>query len=264
MAAITGSQLNEYLAFSERLADEAAAAIMPYFRQTLGVTDKGDGALFDPVTAADMAAETAMRKLIVANYPDHGILGEEAGEQLGSSHLKWVLDPIDGTRAFITGLPLWGTLVALNDGTAPLIGLMNQPFTGECFIGSPLGSFCNGKPILTRKCTELSSATLMCTTPDMFTTPNQKAGFERVAKRVRLLRYGGDCYAYCMLASGFVDVIVEAALQPYDVQALIPIIEGAGGVVSDWSGGTAQNGGQVVACGDPTLHKQVMEMLNAQ
>lgn len=264
MAAITGSQLNEYLAFSERLADEAAAAIMPYFRQTLGVTDKGDGALFDPVTAADMAAETAMRKLIVANYPDHGILGEEAGEQLGSSHLKWVLDPIDGTRAFITGLPLWGTLVALNDGAAPLIGLMNQPFTGECFIGSPLGSFCNGKPILTRKCTELSSATLMCTTPDMFTTPNQKAGFERVAKRVRLLRYGGDCYAYCMLASGFVDVIVEAALQPYDVQALIPIIEGAGGVVSDWSGGTAQNGGQVVACGDPTLHKQVMEMLNAQ
>lgn len=264
MAAILGSQLNEYLAFSERLADEAAAVIMPYFRQTLAVTNKGDGALFDPVTAADMAAETAMRKLIEANYPDHGILGEEAGELLGSSHLKWVLDPIDGTRAFITGLPLWGTLVALNDGTAPLIGLMNQPFTGECFIGSPLGSFCNGKPILTRKCTELSSATLMCTTPDMFTTLNQKAGFERVAKRVRLLRYGGDCYAYCMLASGFVDVIVEAALQPYDVQALIPIIEGAGGVISDWSGGTAQNGGQVVACGDPALHKQVMEMLNAR
>lgn len=264
MTVPTGSQLNEYLDFSERLADEAAAAIMPYFRQTLGVTDKGDGALFDPVTVADMAAETAMRQLITMTYPEHGILGEEAGEKLGSSLFKWVLDPIDGTRAFITGLPLWGTLIALNDGAVPVIGLMNQPFTGERFTGSALGSFCNGKPILTRKCAELSSATLMCTTPDMFTTPKQKAAFERVAQRARLLRYGGDCYAYCMLAAGFVDVIVEAALQPYDIQALIPIVEGAGGVVSNWSGGTAQNGGQIVACGDPALHKQILDLLNAQ
>lgn len=262
MAAIISSQLNEYLAFSERLAEEAAAVILPYFRQNLGVVNKGEGAYFDPVTVADMAAESAMRKLIIANYPEHGILGEESRERIGSSHLRWVLDPIDGTRAFITGVPLWGTLIALSKDEVPIIGLMNQPFTGERFIGSPLGSFYNGNPILTRKCNDLSSAILMCTTPDMFVTSIQKAAFERVAQRVRLLRYGGDCYAYCMLAVGLVDVIVEAALRPYDIQALIPIIEGAGGIVSNWSGGTAQNGEQVVACGDPILHKKILALLN--
>ncbi|WP_434729392.1 histidinol-phosphatase [Pseudomonas soli] len=257
---LSAEQIDEFGSFSEQLADAAAAAIKPHFRASLDVEDKG-GRLYDPVTIADKAAEEAMRALIQAHYPTHGILGEEQGAALGSSPLTWVLDPIDGTRAFITGLPLWGTLIALNDGTRPVLGVMNQPFTGERFIGTPHGAWRNGTALKTRACADLASATLMCTTPDMFDTPARKAAFEAVAGKARLMRYGGDCYAYCMLASGFVDVIVEASLQPYDVQALMPIIEGAGGVITSWDGGSAQDGGCVVACGDPALHAQVLAML---
>lgn len=259
---LSADQIGEFQTFAEQLADAAAAAIQPYFRASLAVEDKG-GRLYDPVTIADKAAEDAMRALIAQRYPEHGILGEEAGIAVGSSPLTWVLDPIDGTRAFITGLPLWGTLIALNDGTRPLLGVMNQPFTGERFVGTPAGAWRSGTPLKTRPCADLASATLMCTTPDMFDTAERKAAFEAVAGRARLLRYGGDCYAYCMLASGFVDVIVEASLQPYDVQALMPIIEGAGGVITAWDGSSAQHGGCVVACGDPALHAQVVQMLRA-
>lgn len=257
---LNAERIDEFRAFAERLADAAAAAIQPHFRAPLAVEDKG-GRLYDPVTVADKAAEEAMRALIQAQYPEHGILGEEQGVALGSSPLTWVLDPIDGTRAFITGLPLWGTLIALNDGTRPVLGVMNQPFTGERFVGTPQGAWRGTTALKTRACADLGSATLMCTTPDMFDTPARKAAFERVAGAARLMRYGGDCYAYCMLASGFVDVIVEASLQPYDVQALMPIIEGAGGVITAWDGSTAQHGGCVVACGDAALHAQVVEML---
>ena len=257
---LSAEQIGEFRTFAEQLADAAAVAIKPYFRASLAVEDKG-GRLYDPVTVADKAAEDAMRELIQARYPDHGILGEEAGVAVGSSPLTWVLDPIDGTRAFITGLPLWGTLIALNDGERPVVGVMNQPFTGERFVGTPEGAWRSGTPLQTRACADLASATLMCTTPDMFDTAERKAAFEAVAGQARLMRYGGDCYAYCMLASGFVDVIVEASLQPYDVQALMPIIEGAGGVITAWDGSSAQHGGCVVACGDPALHAQVVEML---
>lgn len=257
---LTADQLAEYQAFAERLADAAASAIKPYFRAELQVEDKGS-TLFDPVTVADKAAERAMRELIRAEYPTHGILGEEEEASLGSSALTWVLDPIDGTRAFITGLPLWGTLIALNDGQRPVLGVMNQPFTGERYIGLPGGAWRNGAPLRTRPCASLSKARLMCTTPDMFDTPVRRQAFDAVASQAQLLRFGGDCYAYCMLASGFVDAIVEASLQPYDVQALMPIIEGAGGVMTSWDGSSAQNGGTVVACGDPQLHAQLVEML---
>lgn len=257
---LTVDQFAEYQAFAEQLADAAALAIAPYFRASLEVENKGSR-LFDPVTVADKAAERAMRELIRSHYPTHGILGEEEAATIGSSELTWVLDPIDGTRAFITGLPLWGTLIALNDGQRPVLGVMNQPFTGERYIGTPLGAWRNGTPLKTRACAGLSSARLMCTTPDMFDTPERRGAFEAVAAQAQLLRFGGDCYAYCMLASGFVDVIVEASLQPYDVQALIPIIEGAGGVMTSWDGGPAQDGGAVVACGDPALHAQLIELL---
>lgn len=257
---LSAEQIGQLRIFAEELAEAAAAVIKPWFRAPLAVEDKG-GRLYDPVTVADKAAEEAMRALIQARYPEHGILGEEHGVAVGSSPLTWVLDPIDGTRAFITGLPLWGTLIALNDGTAPRIGVMNQPFTAERFVGTPQGAWCNGAPLQTRRCADLSSATLMCTTPDMFDTEARKQAFAQVAEQARLLRYGGDCYAYCMLASGFVDVIVEASLQPYDVQALIPIIEGAGGVITAWDGSSAHNGGCVVACGDPALHPQLLQML---
>lgn len=257
---LRADQLAEFTAFAEQLADAAAAAIQPYFRVPLDVEDKG-ARLFDPVTVADKAAERAMRELIRARYPDHGILGEEEEAIQGSSGLTWVLDPIDGTRAFITGLPLWGTLIALNDGERPVLGVMNQPFTGERYIGHAGGAWCNGAALKTRPCADLASARLMCTTPDMFDTPARRNAFEAVAKQAQLLRYGGDCYAYCMLASGFVDAIVEASLQPYDVQALIPIIEAAGGVITHWDGSSAQHGGAIVACGDPQLHTQLLELL---
>lgn len=164
-------QLSEFTAFAEQLADAAAAAIAPYFRVPLDVEDKG-ARLFDPVTVADKAAERAMRELIRARYPEHGILGEEEAAIVGSSELTWVLDPIDGTRAFITGLPLWGTLIALNDGQRPVLGVMNQPFTGERYIGTPQGARLGDTVLKTRTCPDLASARLMCTTPDMFDTPN--------------------------------------------------------------------------------------------
>lgn len=259
---LSTDQLNEYRRFAETLADAAAKAIMPYFRAPLPVQDKG-GKLFDPVTEADKAAERVMRELILEHYPTHGVVGEEEDNVAGSSGLTWVLDPIDGTRAFITGMPLWGTLIALNDGNRPVLGVMNQPYTGERFVGAPEGAWCNGQALKTRACASIASARLMCTSPQIFDNEQQLAAFNAVAEQVQLLRYGGDCYAYCMLASGHVDAVIEAGLQTYDVQALIPIIEGAGGVMTAWDGGDAQHGGPVVAAGDPVLHAQLVAQLSA-
>ena len=253
-------QLAEFQDFSEQLADVAADAIKPYFRNNPEVENKGK-IQFDPVTIADKVAETAMRQLIRGRYPKHGILGEEGAPDAGTSGLTWVLDPIDGTAAFISGLPLWGTLIALNDGQRPVLGVMNQPFTGERYVATPFGAWCNHVPLKTRTCGTLSSATLMCTTPAMFDTAQRRAAFEAVATTVRLLQFGGDCYAYCMLASGFVDLVVEAGLEAYDIQALIPIVEGAGGVITDWRGASAQNGGTVAACGDPQMHADLLDLL---
>lgn len=254
------NQLAEFMAFAEHLADTSAEVIKPYFRSSLAVSDKGQGR-FDPVSEADQAAERVMREQIQARYPEHGILGEEEDRVEGSSPWTWVLDPIDGTRAFITGMPLWGTLIALNNGNRPVLGVMNQPFTGERFVGSASGAWADGKRLTTRACPDLAAAVLMCTTPDMFSTEEQLSAFQGVARQVKLMRFGGDCYAYCMLASGLVDVIIEADLKPYDVQALIPIIEAAGGVITNWQGGDAQHGGAVVACGDPQLHAQLIDIL---
>ena len=252
--------MHAYLDFAHRLADAAAAAITPWFRAELAVENK-EQQRYDPVTEADRAAERAMRALIRAHYPEHGIVGEEEAPVAGASPYTWVLDPIDGTRAFITGLPLWGTLIALNDGSRPVLGIMNQPFTGERYVGTPEGAWCNGRRLRTRACSALASARLMCTGPDIFRVPAQRAAFDAIAAQAQLLRFGGDCYAYCMLASGFVDVVIEAGLNSYDIQALIPIIVGAGGVVTSWDGGDAQHGGAVLACGDRALHGQLIELL---
>jgi histidinol phosphatase-like enzyme (inositol monophosphatase family) len=257
---LTAPEINEYRLFAERLADAAAFAIAPYFRAPLAVEDKG-GARFDPVTEADREAERAMRELIRREYPGHGILGEEHGVEDGTLGLTWVLDPIDGTRAFITGLPLWGTLIALNDGTRPVVGVMNQPFTKERYVGTPDGAWLNGEPLETRQCPQLGEARIMCTTPDLFDTPARRAAFDSVAREAKLVRFGGDCYAYCMVASGFVDAVIEAGLKPYDVQAIMPIVEGAGGIVSTWDGKDAQHGGTIVACGDPRLHASLVGRL---
>jgi myo-inositol-1(or 4)-monophosphatase len=253
-----------YRAFAEELADAARAAILPYFRKALNVEDKG-GKVFDPVTEADRAAETAMRTLIEARFPSHGILGEEFGEKPSQDGFCWVLDPIDGTRAFISGLPLWGVLIALAKEDQPIIGIMDQPYLDERFIGFPGGAELKAhgetKPLKTRACANLQSATLSSTDPYLFEDAEAEA-FARVRGNVKLTRFGYDCYAYAMLAAGHIDIVVESGLKPYDIQALIPIIRGAGGDVISWTGGDASQGGRVLAIGDKGLQDQAMGLLH--
>jgi histidinol phosphatase-like enzyme (inositol monophosphatase family) len=207
-----------------------------------------------------------IREAISREHPDHGLRGEEHGWEKGRSPYTWVIDPIDGTRSFILGQMHWATLIALNDGTRPVVGVVHQPYVGESFFATAGGKaeWQRGgerRTLRTRRCATLAAAVLACTTPDMFVTPATRDGFERVSKRVRLTRFGGDCYAYCLLAMGFIDIVIESSLQAYDVQALIPIVEAAGGVISGWSGARCDEGGDVVACGDPALHAEVLRVL---
>ena len=262
MSSATIQNWQAFADFADRLADASGAVIRPYFRKPIAVTDKSaPSAHYDPVTIADQEAERAIRALIRHSYPGHGILGEEHGTSAGTESLTWVIDPIDGTRAFMTGMTSWGTLIALNDGARPIIGVMDQPVTHERFLGTPDGAFLNGKPLHTRPCASLSDAILYSTVPEMFVEPNWKAGFEAVEAKVRMRRFGGDCYAYCLLAMGFIDIVIEATLKPYDIQALIPIIEGAGGRVTTWTGAPADQGGLVVAAGDARVHAEALAIL---
>ena len=251
-------------AFLDEMAEVSGRAILPWFRQRLDVENKlGDGA-FDPVTVADRAAEEAMRRLLAERFPEHGILGEEFGREREDAEHVWVLDPIDGTRAFISGLPVWGTLIGLKHFGRPVLGTMHQPFTGERFTGDGKRAWYRGpdgvRELKTRACAAIEEAVLFTTTPAML-KGEERVAYDRVESRVRLARYGVDCYAYCMVAAGFVDVVIEAGLQPYDIVALIPVIEGAGGVVTSWTGGSAVDGGRVVASGDPRLHETVLALL---
>ncbi len=261
---LSDPELRELVEFAELLAEVSGRAILRYFRQHLHEANKARDGSFDPVTAADQEAEHAMRDLIWKRFPDHGILGEEHGFEEGKSGLTWVLDPIDGTRAFLTGIPLWGTLIALHDGASPVLGVMNQPFTEERFVASRFGAFLRhrGKsvPLKTRSCQRLADARLQCTHPAMFSA-QELTVFERLAQQVRLTRFSGDCYAYCMVALGCVDLVVESGLEPYDVQALIPIVERAGGVMTDWRGSDCTQGGQVIAAANATLHAQALSIL---
>jgi myo-inositol-1(or 4)-monophosphatase len=246
--------------FLDRLADAAAKAIMPHFRASTEVSNKAS-AHFDPVTAADRDAEAAMRQLIAATWPEHGIVGEEYGPERADARFVWVLDPIDGTRSFITGLPVWGTLIGLLEDGRPRLGMMAQPFTGERFAGDGSRAWYTGpggaKPIMTRAAASLAEAALFTTSPYLFSAAEGEA-YRRIEKSVRLARYGCDCYAYCMVAAGQADLVIEAGLQPYDIVALIPIVEGAGGRLTAWDGGSAAKGGRVCASGDPRLHEVVL------
>ena len=240
------------IAFAAELADAAGAIVRPYFRTTLAVTDKADES---PVTIADQQAEAALRLLIEARFPEHGIIGEEHGTVRGDAELVWVLDPIDGTKSFISGMPLFGTLIALTERGVPILGIIDQPISGERWIGAHgRQSTLNGAPIKTRACGDLAMATLFATSPDMFTGADAE-GFDRLKRKVKLARYGGDCYAYGLLAAGFIDLVVEAGLKPYDFCALVPVIEGAGGRMTDWEGEPLRigSGSRVVAAGDPAL-----------
>jgi myo-inositol-1(or 4)-monophosphatase len=254
---------NELRLFLDKLADAATAEIAPHFRTPFAVENKGNGD-FDPVTIADRAAETAMRRLIAATFPDHGVVGEEfPAERAGARHV-WVIDPIDGTRAFIAGIPVWGTLIGLLSNGAPTLGMMVQPFTGERFAGDGATAWYTGpggaRPLATRRCPRIIDAVLSTTSPFLF-DDDELPAYRRVEAAARMARYGCDCYAYAMLAAGFIDIVIEAGLKPYDIVALIPVIEGAGGRVTSWDGGSAAAGGRVVASGDPRLHDIVLRML---
>ena len=252
--------------FMRRIAAAAAAETLPRFRGQGAISNKLSGG-FDPVTEADRRAEQAIRAVIRAEFPDHGILGEEFGSENASSSHIWVIDPIDGTRSFISGLPLWGTLVGLTiDGDA-VAGMMSQPFTGELFRADQGGAHYEGpggaRKLTTRKTTELAQATLCTTTPALFLGGRREA-YNRLEAAVQLSRYGTDCYAYAMIAAGHIDLVVEVGLQAYDIVALIPIIEQAGGVITNWDGGPAENGGEIVAAATPKLHDAAMNLLHGR
>jgi myo-inositol-1(or 4)-monophosphatase len=255
-----------HLQFAHALADRSGAVIRPYFRRALAVASKGGRAAFDPVTAADRAAERAIRKAILARYPDHGIVGEEYGNVAGRGRYHWVIDPIDGTRAFIMGSPLWGTLIGLIDGARPTLGLMDQPFTTERFWSDGRRAHCRRpggrqQRLRTRPCARLADAILGSTHPDLFASGEEAGRFAALKSRVLMTRYGGDCYGYCLLAAGCVDLIVEAGLKPYDVVALVPIVEAAGGFISTWGGAPAMAGGRIVAAGDARVHQEALAIL---
>jgi histidinol phosphatase-like enzyme (inositol monophosphatase family) len=267
-ASLTPHQISELATFAGELADRSGQAILPHFRESIAVHNKHSAGGFDPVTEADREAETVIRAAIKQRYPSHGILGEEYGHEPGSSPLTWVLDPIDGTRAFMCGMAQWGTLIALNDGTRPIVGVLDQPYTRERWIGANgVAEFRDAQGrrsrLQTRVCGALKDAVLSTTSPVGYFDEDEQRVFWQLAGQARLTRFGGDCYAYGLLAMGFIDVIVEATLKAWDVQALIPIVENAGGVITTWSGKPAMDGGQVVACGDARLHAAVIEVLSA-
>lgn len=249
-------------ATAHRLADAARAAVLPHFRTPMAIASKGDA--FDPVTVADRAAERAMRALLAAERPDDAVLGEEEAATPGTSGLTWVLDPIDGTRGFVAGAPTWGVLVGLRDADGPLLGIVDQPFTGERFAGDASGAeWTRGaerRSLRVRGTTRLAEATILTTFPEVG-TPAQGEAFRRVAAGCRLTRYGLDCYGYALVAAGCADLVVEAGLQPYDVAAPLALVEAAGGVVTAWDGGPALDGGTCVAAATPALHAAALERL---
>ncbi len=256
----------DFTAFIDRLATAAGETILPFFRTSLlDVENKCDARGFDPVTEADRAAEAVMRRMIKASFPQHGIVGEEFGNQNEDAEYVWMLDPIDGTKSFIAGFPIWGTLIALLHRGMPVYGMMHQPYIGERFSGDNRSARYHGpsggRKLAVRRCASLKEATSFTTSP-LLMNPDDRAAFGKVEAEVRLTRYGGDCYSYCMLAAGHLDLVIETELKPYDIAALIPIITGAGGVITTWEGEPAQGGGRVVAAGDPRVHEAALKLLN--
>src|SRR5690606_35566143 len=253
--------------FMQQIAAAAAEQTLPRFRQAGLVSANKLAGGFDPVTEADRDAEQAIRALIREAFPDHGIIGEEFGRENETARYQWVIDPIDGTRSFISGIPLWGTLVGLTDNGDAVAGMMSQPFTGELFWADETSSQYTGpdgsRTLSTRQTTDLAEATLCTTTPAMFTDWRGDV-YGALEQSVRLARYGTDCYAYAMLASGSVDLVVETGLQSYDITAMIPIIEKAGGVITTWDGKPAEAAGDIVAAATPALHEAAMKILNAR
>lgn len=259
--------LSELEPVAHAMADAARSAILPYFRaHDLATENKLDDQDFDPVTAADREAEQAMRGVLRHMRPHDAIVGEEFGSTAGTSGLTWVLDPIDGTRGFVSGTPTWGVLIAASTEAGPVFGLIDQPYIGERFVGGmevarmtgPLGE----KPLKTRTTQKLSDATVFTTFPEVG-TKEEGIAFHRVASQAKLTRYGCDCYAYALVAAGQVDLVIEAGLNAYDIQAPIAVVQAAGGIVTDWSGGPAHNGGRAIAAANTDIHTAALQILKA-
>ncbi|PKP76278.1 MAG: histidinol-phosphatase [Alphaproteobacteria bacterium HGW-Alphaproteobacteria-3] len=262
---LSEAERHELMAVAGALSDAARRETLAHFRADgLGAESKETGH-FDPVTVADRASERAMRAILALRRPQDGILGEEFGPREGTSGLTWVLDPIDGTRGYLSGTPTWGVLVAVCDATGPLFGLIDQPYIGERFAGGfgvaevvgPMGR----KALCARAARPLAQGILFSTFPEVG-TPEEGAAFARLARQMRLVRYGMDCYAYALVAAGQIDLVVEAGLQPYDVAAPIAVIEAAGGIVTNWQGGPAAGGGQILAAANAEVHAAAMAVLN--
>jgi len=258
---------DKLVSFAHRLADASGAVIRPYFRQRIEVAHKPGKGTFDPVTEADKGGEKAIRAIIERERPDDGILGEELGEKKGSNGLRWVLDPVDGTRAFITGRHEWGSLIALEKDEVPVLGIIDQPVLGERFLGvhgrSVLIEGDRRTPLKVRQCASLNDATLCATDPGQYFSPEQLTAFARVKAQVRMTRYCGDCYLFAVLAMGFVDIVIEAGFSRWDIAALIPIVEGAGGVITAWDGGDCRDGKTILACGDRRIHEEAIKLLKS-
>lgn len=266
LTTFTEIQIAEIVATAAELADAARAATLAHFRSATLTSDSKETARFDPVTVADRLSETNMRGILARRRPDDGILGEEFGAVSGTSGLTWVLDPIDGTRGYVSGTPTWGVLISVRDAAGPFYGVIDQPYIKERFEGGlgraevngPMGRFI----LKTRAPRALSQATVFTTFPEVGTA-DEGAAFRRVASRAKLVRYGMDCYAYALIAAGQIDLVIEAGLQAYDVQAPIAVIEAAGGIVTDWQGRPCFDGGQVLAAANPAIHAEAMALLNA-
>ena len=253
-------ELDDFIALALGLADAAGEAIRPYFRQPLTVDDKAD---LTPVTAADRAAEQAMRSLIESRFPEHGIIGEEFGRIRENAEFMWTLDPIDGTKSFISGVPLFGTLIALTRAKRPILGIIDQPISRERWVGvARRPTTLNGAVVHCRACAGLAAATLFATTPDMF-KGGDAAAFARMSAAAKLTRFGADCYAYGLLAAGFIDLVLEADLKPYDFCPMVPIVEGAGGLATDWRGTPLDlaSEGRVLIAGDRHTHEAALALL---
>lgn len=253
--------LDACLAFAHELADAAGTILRRYFRTRVAVEDKADQS---PVTVADRETEATLRRLIEERFPDHGIEGEEFPPRHPGADLTWSLDPIDGTKAFITGRPSFGTLISLVRAGRPLLGVIDQCVLRERWVGTAgEPATLNGRPIETQPCARLADAVLSTTSPLLFEDGWERAAYDRVEAAVKLPMFGGDCYAYGLLAAGFTDVIVEAGLDPHDFLAIVPVVEGAGGIMTDWQGRplTATSEGRVVAAGDRRIHEEALALL---
>jgi inositol-phosphate phosphatase/L-galactose 1-phosphate phosphatase/histidinol-phosphatase len=252
---------SDFTALAHRLADAARPISTRYFRTPVSVDDKSDAS---PVTIADREAEAAMRAILSTEVPEHGIYGEEHGVERADAEYVWVLDPIDGTRAFITGLPIWGTLIALLHEGVPVLGVIDQPILKERWLGvSGQPTTLNDQPIRVRACPTLDRAYMYSTSPIMFSGEVSRK-HAALADAVKLFRWGGDCYAYGLLAAGHVDLVVENDLKLYDFAALVPVINGAGGLATDWQGRALDmtSDGSILAAGDPAVHRAAARILS--